>query len=237
MLAALVVLGRWFARADPGTLATTLKWVGVAIAVLVAILLFARVGVAAGLGTLGAALMLLRGARAVQALRGVLGGTFGPPGAGGAGGPSRGQSSSVETAYLRMALDHDTGQMDGTVLQGPFEGRKLSALSHDDLFDLLGECAGADEQSARLLETYLDRNGPADWRDRMEARQRAAGGADRGPMSREEAREILGVGLDATPEQIKAAHRDLMQKLHPDRGGSTYLAAKINLAKELLLGA
>ena len=102
------------------------------------------------------------------------------------------------------------------------------------------ECLRAAEKGGKVLEAYLDRSRHAGWRDVMDARGDARGASGRpggGEMTVAEAREILAVGEDATADQIKAAHRDLMQRNHPDRGGSTYLAAKINLAKEFLLGS
>jgi hypothetical protein len=148
--------------------------------------------------------------------------------------PSPGQSSDVETAYLRMVLDHDSGEMAGTVLKGDFAGRDLGDLGLDDLLDLFELCLGADEKSAQVLEAYLDRGRHANWRDAMNARQ--GRGVGRAAMTVDEARDILGVGPGAGSDEIRAAHRELMKQNHPDRGGSTYLAAKINLAKDLLLG-
>jgi hypothetical protein len=146
-----------------------------------------------------------------------------------------GQQSAVETRWLRMVLDHDTGEMSGQVLAGPHAGQALSALSLDELLDLLAECEGEDEQSGTLLRTYLDRTHGPEWQDRAEARAGGRGGWANG-MSRREAYEILGLAEGASDEAIRAAHRRLMQKLHPDRGGSTFLAAKINQAKAVLLG-
>jgi hypothetical protein len=173
----------------------------------------------------------------------------------GGGGASSDGSSSVDTAYLRMTLDHGSGAMEGTVLKGAFQGRALSSLSLEALLALLEECRVEDPPSARVLEAYLDRVEPT-WRQRAEGA--AAGEAGAGPgagpggqrragnsgapppgrnrMSRQEALELLGLQSGATPDQIKEAHRRLMNKNHPDKGGSTYLAAKINEAKEVLLG-
>ena len=150
--------------------------------------------------------------------------------AGASPGPTPGQTSEVETEFLRMRLDHDTGEMDGTVLQGRYEGRALRELDLPELLGLLDECRG-DRQSMAVLEAYLDRV-HEDWR----AHRRAPPGRSPDGMSEDEARAVLGVGPDATREEIVQAHRRLMQRLHPDRGGSDYLAAKLNAAKDLLLG-
>jgi len=151
--------------------------------------------------------------------------------------PSPGQHSNVESAFLRMSLNHDTGEMYGEVLQGRFSGRQLAEMTLDELFELYAECRNEDEESAALLQAYLERAHGDDWREHLEAghaeTSQPPSGSSR--MTRTEAFEILGLAPEATREDIIEAHRRLMQKLHPDRGGSTYLAAKINQAKEVLL--
>ena len=156
----------------------------------------------------------------------------------GAQGPTSGNTSSVETRFLRMTLDHDSGAMSGEVLEGPYRGRRLDRLSLEQLEELLAQCRAEDMQSATVLEAYLERTHGDAWREADEARGGGrTTGEGNGSMSAAEAREILGLGPEASREEIIDAHRRLMQKLHPDRGGSTYLAAKINRAKEVLLEA
>ena len=150
--------------------------------------------------------------------------------AGASPGPTPGQTSEVETAFLRMRLDHDTGEMDGTVLRGGYEGCTLRGLGLEELLELLNECR-SDRQSMAVLEAYLDRIHEG-WRER----RGPPPGASSGEMNEDEARAVLGVGPDATRDEVVAAHRRLMQRVHPDRGGSDYLAAKLNAAKDLLLG-
>ncbi len=160
-------------------------------------------------------------------------------------GPSPGQTSSIQTRMLRMTLDHDTGDMDGVVIEGQFRGRDLGTMTMEELESLWRECRAGDAQSAAVLEAYLDRRHGPEWReaagagpsDAGQAGSSHAGAAGAGAMTRHEALEILGLKQGATSDQIRAAHRRLMQKLHPDRGGSNYLAAKINEAKDFLLGA
>jgi len=153
----------------------------------------------------------------------------------GAAGPSAGGASDVETRFLRMTLNHETGEMDGVVLEGTYEGRRLAELAPDDLMELLSVCRAQDAQSASVLEAYLDRVHGDSWREAYRGRRSGPGG-EATNMSATEAREILGVDDGASREDVIEAHRRLMQKNHPDRGGSTYLAAKINQAKEILLG-
>jgi len=153
-------------------------------------------------------------------------------------GSSSGQSSKVETHFFRMNLDHDSGEMDGEVIDGPFSGQILSEMELHDLLNLLCEVQN-DGQSVQVLEAYLDRVYGVAWRVDAEMEERAArekGGFPGGDMSREEALEILGLPQDATKQEIKATYHQLIGKLHPDHGGSTFLAAKINQAKEVLLG-
>ncbi|MGQ0486280.1 MAG: DnaJ domain-containing protein [Hyphomicrobiales bacterium] len=146
-----------------------------------------------------------------------------------------GQRSRVTTGLLAMELEHDTGRMDGTVLAGPLQGRQLSALSEAELRSLHRLCGNAADQSLALLEAWLDRSKP-DWR---RAWGRPAGGGAAAPgggaMSRQEAFAVLGLKPGAATGDIRAAHRRLMKEFHPDRGGSDYLAAKINQAKDVLL--
>ncbi len=156
----------------------------------------------------------------------------------GAGAPSGGAASEVSTAWLRMQLDHGSGAVNGEVLQGRWRGRMLASLTLDELLDLRSECSH-DAQSVGLIEAFLDRTHGAGWRtgEDGEATGESAAGApaDDGKMTEARACAILGVSRDATPEQIREAHRALMKKLHPDHGGSGYLASEINAAKDFLL--
>lgn len=153
---------------------------------------------------------------------------------GGAGAAPR--DSTIATRFLRMSLDHLSGEMRGEILSGSYAGRTLASLALTDLQSLLAELVREDPESVPLLEAYLDRTQGAGWRTGAQAH-----GAPRAPvdgrMSREEAYAVLGLEPGADREAILAAHRRLMQKLHPDRGGSTYLAAILNQAKDCLLAS
>ena len=137
--------------------------------------------------------------------------------------------SNVRTDWLDMQLDHTTGAMTGNVLAGRYAGHPLDDLKDADLANLWREISD-DDASLRLLEAYLDRRMP-DWRGSAHFSARPASGQ----MSREEALAVLGLFGDPGEEEIRAAHRRLILQNHPDRGGTSYLAAKINEAKDVLL--
>lgn len=226
LLGVLLLLGRAFTQATPAQLAHGVRVFAAAFSALASTgLLFAgRFGLA--IVAIGATVV------AIHALR------SGSP-AGGFGGDRRGgRSSEVETDTLRMELDHASGTLEGEVKRGRFAGRSLESLGLSDLLDLLADCQREDPRAVALLETYLDRRQP-DWRAHV-----AGGGAEAGeehaargdgPMDEATARQVLGLSPGASAAEIKSAHRRLMTRLHPDHGGSSYLAAQLNEAKELLL--
>ncbi len=231
LLAGLILLGFWFVRTEPKKVVSFMRWVLAIFGLIVVGYLIWGGRHALAILALPLLLPLLRNWRAIRArLRA-------------ARGPSPGQASEVETRFLRMTLDHDSGEMTGRVTEGRFAGRALEELELDDLIALWAECRAEDAQSAAVLEAYLDRTQGETWRDaatgsgaggRGGAGPRASTGA--GAMSQEEACDILGLEPGASRAAIHEAHRRLMQKVHPDHGGSNYLAAKINQAKALLLG-
>src|SRR5271165_3811687 len=223
VLGGFLMLVYLFVNADPARLARGLKVTGIVIAVL-------AVATLAISGRLAALLMPL--AMLMPALirvRSLLD-RYRPP--------AGGQTSTVATPFLRMTLDHDTGSMTGTILRGRFNGMRVEELGPADLLALLRECRAEDEEGARLLEAYLDRVHP-DWRDELAGERTGSSGSGArstsGDMTVEEAFAILGLAPGADAEAIKEAHRRLMVKLHPDHGGSDYLATKINRARDVLL--
>ena len=149
--------------------------------------------------------------------------------------PTAGGRSMVRTAALEMELDHETGALEGLVLAGRNEGKMLSAMGESELIALYRELGG-DFESRQLLEAYLDSRFPV-WRQNAKANNgNGLGGAPgSGPMTKEEAYKVLGLETGAAAADVRKAHRRLMQRLHPDLGGSSFLAARINEAKDVLL--
>lgn len=236
LLIALILIGRWFATASPRSVLKTLAWVGGGILASSALFLLAT-------GRMGLAMAALAGltpwvfrALRAHALYRMTRGMFGAAGGGAGAAP---KTSEVRTAILHMVLDHDSGGLDGEVVDGPLRGRRLSDLDFAEAAQLW-RMAAADPQSAQLLDAWLRRE-RAEWLERLEEGG-AQGGRTASPpppggMTREEAYEILGLGPGAGPEEVKAAHRRLMTRFHPDRGGSNWLAARINQAKDLLINS
>ena len=238
LLAGVLLAGRWFVAADPKALVKGLRWA-----------LFGLIGAAIlffiferrfdwALFTLPALIPWFLRARSAHRLFK----TFSRMSQAAGGGPAAGsgQTSDVDTRFLRMTLDHDTGDMAGEIKEGRYAGRPVATLSLGELVDLLKTCWVEDQQSAQVLEAYLNRVHP-DWREQAQRADAGAGGPGGRPASgaaigRAEALDILGLKQGATADEIKEAHRRLIAGLHPDHGGSTYLAAKINQARDVLLG-
>lgn len=150
--------------------------------------------------------------------------------------PNHAGASTIETPWLHMTLDQATGALDGVVLAGRFQGARLSRLSVNQLRALLDECRATDAQSVQLVETYIDRR-HSDWREqtRADGEDAARGPAKGAAMTEAEAWQVLGLEPGASHDAIRYAHRNLMMKLHPDHGGTTYLARQINAARDALL--
>jgi hypothetical protein len=233
-LVLVLILLHGFARADPKSLVKGLRYLS------------------AGALVLAAAFFLVRGIVPAAVLLGSMafgvftGGRVWPggwpnwhfPHPGGGTRSQSGQSTRAATEWVDMELDHDTGEMRGRVRKGAFAGQSLHQLTDYDALRFYAEAGVADSETARLLEAYLDRRLGADWRTRANGKASSSQQSPRGSsaMTREEAYRVLGLSPGATEEEIRAAHRRLILNLHPDRGGSDYLAAKINEAKDVLLG-
>lgn len=232
LLLSLLLIARWVVTTDPRVLAKGVRYGGGAAAAGLALYLVVSGRWPYAMAALSAALpFILRWRMLQDRFRA-------------ARGPTPGKRSEVETRMLHMILDHDSGEMSGTVLTGAQAGRGLETLTFFELLTLREECRVEDPQSVSLLETYLERRYGADWRERADEREEGeaprggAGGGSRKPstaITRAEALDILGLEEGASPEEVKEAYRRLMMKLHPDAGGTAYLAAKLNQAKDLLL--
>jgi hypothetical protein len=194
------------------------------------------VGGSAALLTVGLALgrrldlAVFTGAAAFQVLR------FGRLGPFNLGGDklSSDNVSKVRSRFFAMELDHDTSSVAGRVIAGQFKGWELMDLGEAETRALIVEIAG-DADSMSLLESWLDAN-RAGWREYFEETAAGETAPPQQPIDAEaEAYEVLGLKPGATADEIKAAHRELMKGVHPDHGGSSYLAAKINEARDLLL--
>ena len=221
VLVLLLIAVKSFSKADPKKVVRLLRYMGGGGALLFALFLLFRgeIGPAISIALLGLGLIGYLSLWPVRLSRRTQ--------------KSPGQTSRVRTAFLEMELDHDSGAIRGRVLSGQHQGASLDNLDVQALIALLGE---TDEDSRRLLAAYLDHRQP-NWRehatgDDSEANRRARGGVK---MTEDEAYQILGLQPGATAEAIARSHRSLMKKLHPDPGGSTYLAARINEAKAVLL--
>jgi hypothetical protein len=233
LLLALLLAARGIAAADPRALTRGVKiGAGISAAALVLVLLATRFWPVVPILVAMALPFLLRN-RVVS----VFGGAA-------PGGPGSSRRSSVATRHLRMRLDHETGAISGEIVEGEKAGRSLDSLALAELGVLLDEFHAIDKQSAALLEAYLERRFGSAWREGLAGSAAGGAGAEgateppapAAAMSRREALDILGLAEDAGPDQVKDAYHRLMLKLHPDTGGSAFLAAKLNAAKALLLG-
>jgi len=227
VLAGVVLIVWWFSRAQPAQILGGLRTaiLVVAAVVMIWLLIFRLYAVAMLVPVAGLALW-----RMAPGMLGRLRAR--------AQGRQYGRQSGVRTRWLSMTLDHVSGEAEGEVLQGRFAGRRLIDLTLTELLALRIEAA-EDQQSLALLEAWLDRRHP-DWRGLQAPGEGDGPGAEerggsRPPMTREQAYAVLGLAPGASIEEIKQAHRRLMLKLHPDQGGSDWLAAELNEAKDLLL--
>lgn len=221
LLLGFLYLLRWLTRIDPATLARFITYFGVAILLV------------------GGVLLSLAGRGGVSLVAAVLWGSIfwwrqRSQRNSEAAGNSSSRTSTVKSRYLIMSLDQDSGTIDGSVRKGAFAGRRLGDLSLPDLLALLQEIRAKDSDGVALLEAYLDRAKPG-WREGQEDRAKAAA-SSHGAMGREEALAVLGLAPGAGEAEIREAHHRLMLKVHPDHGGSDYLAARLNEARDVLLG-
>ena len=227
LLVGIMLLFRWFVSAEPKVLIKVFGWVTLVVLVVVGLFLLLTGRVAWALFTLPALFGWFMRFRSIARTAKNYS-KMAAAGSGGGGGTGD-ESSEVETGFFRMVLNHANA--------GKNQGKWLNELTKGELLSMLDECRN-DEQSVLVLQAYLDRLYP-DWRNNQnegsKSENRRPHSGD-GAMGREDALDVLGLTEGATEKEIKEAHRRLMSGMHPDHGGSTYLASKINQAKDVLLG-
>ncbi|MEJ0095836.1 MAG: DnaJ domain-containing protein [Methylocella sp.] len=217
-----------FARANPAALARLIKRWGGAAALVLAVFLMLRGSFAVAIGLAGLGAWLLSKDKKSLFLS-----MFKRPPTAGVG-----RVSCVRSAMIEMELDHETGKLRGMILAGPDEGKSLDSLTRPQCGVLYDLCCRDDPEGARLLEAYLDRRFSG-WHPAGQGQGEAGAAEARrrssGAMSKDEAYEVLGLQKGASREEVVRSHRSLMKKLHPDHGGTTDLAARVNEAKEVLM--
>jgi DnaJ-domain-containing protein 1 len=226
-LALLLYSARIFANARVETIMAVLRWVAVVVGIgLAGFLLFTGKGSQALFAVLFFGPVAWNFYKRWQAQK-----TFSQ-----GGRASPGQASRVETRTLRMELDHDSGTMSGTVLAGPYRGRELAELTLGEVMVLWRDSRADDPESVPLIEAWLDRAFP-DWRQQAGSERAHTPPPAGGRMTRAEAFSVLGLADGASEADIRAAYLRLMRSAHPDRGGSAWLAARLNEARDVLLGS
>ncbi|MCA0401215.1 MAG: molecular chaperone DnaJ [Proteobacteria bacterium] len=150
----------------------------------------------------------------------------------------RARRSEIRTASMLVEIDLADGTIAVRILAGRFQGRQFEKLKTAELVVFAQELATLDPPGLNLVAQELDRRAPG-WRKHVkfdtDPRQGAAPVSSE--MREEEAYHILGLEPGASEEAVRAAHRTLIARFHPDRGGSTYLAAMVNRAKDVALAA
>lgn len=227
LLAGIVIMLRAYASASPAGLIRAVRRTAMISAALGAVLLLFRVPFGSILLGIGAVMPLMLRWPALWP-------AFGP-----SPNQQAGRTSRIDTKCLRMALDHDTGTLDGLVLSGKHRNKRLSELTLEQLLEVRADCLTDDPEGVPLIEAYLDRIHGADWRGANSSQRSSDNTSSRHAsttMTREEALQVLGLEPEADDAEIREAYHSLIQKLHPDHGGSDYLAAKVNQARDVLIG-
>ena len=224
-----LLISRWYVNAPPSTLVKVFKWLVILLAISI-VLFFLIIG--PKLWALWALPVLLPWIMRARAAARMAKNWSRMKADNKTGRTNSEKISEVETDYLRMYLDHKTGEMNGEVVKGNFSSKTLRNLSQEDLLKLLNEIK-EDNQSVQVLTAYLDRYHAGEWQHHYNSADDV--GTTNTTMTREEAYKILGLENGTSEDAIKEAHHKLMNKNHPDHGGSNFLATKINQAKDVLL--
>ncbi len=143
-------------------------------------------------------------------------------------GANAAQPRTLKSAIIEVRITFSSGEVSGRVLDGPSAGKNLDSLTEQELEELLTYCRSKDKKSTYLLQMYLARRF-------QNTNNHKSAPNQNGAMSVEEAAEILGVPPNADKDEINQAHRRLIGRVHPDKGGSDYLASLLNNARDLML--